>query len=103
MSADKGCGCGCSDDSKTLNITSRPEQDAATAQVQVQITGMTCGHCVSSVTEELNELPAVTSVDVDLVANGTSTATITSSAALDEAAIREAISEAGYDVQSISR
>ena len=33
------------------------------------VTGMTCQHCVASVTEEVTELPGVTEVDVDL-ANG---------------------------------
>jgi copper chaperone CopZ len=31
------------------------------------VTGMTCQHCVASVTEEVGELPGVTEVDVDLV------------------------------------
>ena len=30
------------------------------------VTGMTCQHCVASVTEELTELPGVDQVDVDL-------------------------------------
>ena len=30
------------------------------------VTGMTCGHCVSSVTEEVSELPGVSDVQVDL-------------------------------------
>ena len=30
------------------------------------VTGMTCPHCVASVTEEVNELAGVTEVDVDL-------------------------------------
>jgi copper chaperone len=30
------------------------------------VSGMTCQHCVASVTEEVNELPGVTEVDVDL-------------------------------------
>ena len=30
------------------------------------VTGMTCQHCVASVTEEVGELAGVTSVDVDL-------------------------------------
>ena len=30
------------------------------------VTGMTCGHCVSSVTEEVSELPGVTDVQVEL-------------------------------------
>jgi len=30
------------------------------------VTGMTCQHCVASVTEEVSEVPGVTEVDVDL-------------------------------------
>ncbi len=30
------------------------------------VTGMTCQHCVASVTEEVGELAGVTAVDVDL-------------------------------------
>ena len=44
----------------------------------VNVSGMTCGHCASSVTEELSEIPGVTSVDVDLHAGGTSPVSITS-------------------------
>ena len=34
--------------------------------VTVTVTGMTCGHCVSSVREEVGSIPGVTAVDVDL-------------------------------------
>ncbi|TKV29086.1 heavy-metal-associated domain-containing protein [Arthrobacter sp. NamB2] len=64
----------------------------------ITIAGMTCGHCVSAVTDELSGLPGVDSVDVDLVKGGTSTATISSSAPLDPAAIGDAVTEAGYTV-----
>lgn len=30
------------------------------------VSGMTCGHCVSSVTEEVEQITGVTGVDVDL-------------------------------------
>jgi copper chaperone len=66
----------------------------------INITGMTCGHCVSAVTSELSGLPGVETVDVDLVGGGTSTATISSSAPLDAASIDEAVAEAGYTVVS---
>ena len=36
------------------------------------VTGMTCGHCVASVTEEISKLPGVREVNVDLVSGGTS-------------------------------
>ncbi len=60
------------------------------------VTGMTCGHCVASVTEEVSEVPGVTAVDVDL-ASGTLTVTPTDPASpVDDAAIRGAVEEAGY-------
>lgn len=64
----------------------------------INITGMTCGHCVSAVRSELSELPGVGSVDVDLVNGGTSTATVSSEGPLDPASIDDAVTEAGYTV-----
>lgn len=57
---------------------------------------MTCAHCVASVTEELSALQDVTGVQVDLVAGGTSTVTVESSAPLDDETVAEAVDEAGY-------
>lgn len=62
----------------------------------VNISGMTCEHCVRSVTEELTALDGVNNVEVNLNQNGISTAVITSSHELDASAIGEAVSEAGY-------
>ncbi|MET0765625.1 MAG: heavy-metal-associated domain-containing protein [Blastococcus sp.] len=59
------------------------------------VTGMTCGHCVASVTEEVSQVPGVTAVDVDLESGGL---TVTSEEQVDEAAVRAAVEEAGYDV-----
>jgi len=59
------------------------------------VTGMTCGHCVGAVASELKEIPGVTGVDVDLVAGGTSSVTVSSDAPLDEAAVAAALDEAG--------
>ena len=57
------------------------------------VTGMTCGHCVASVTEEVQELPGVETVDVFLE---TGTVTVTSAEPLDDAAVQAAVEEAGY-------
>jgi copper chaperone CopZ len=62
------------------------------------VTGMTCGHCVSAVKDELGQVPGVTGVDVDLVAGGTSTVTLTSDAPVDDAAVAAAVDEAGYEL-----
>jgi len=59
------------------------------------VTGMTCGHCVASVTEEVQEVPGVESVDVAL---DTGAVTVTSSQPLDDDAIRAAVEEAGYQL-----
>jgi copper chaperone len=57
------------------------------------VTGMTCGHCVSSVTEEITGIDGVTDVAVDLP---TGAVTVVSTAPLDDARVRAAVEEAGY-------
>ncbi|QJY44441.1 heavy-metal-associated domain-containing protein [Pseudonocardia broussonetiae] len=59
------------------------------------VTGMTCEHCVASVTEEITEIDGVTAVAVDLP---TGAVTVRSTAPLDEDAVRAAVVEAGYVV-----
>ena len=59
------------------------------------VTGMTCGHCVASVTEEVSEVAGVTDVAVDL---DSGRLTVTSDAPVDDAAVRAAVAEAGYAV-----
>ena len=62
------------------------------------VTGMTCGHCVTSVTEEVSALPGVPGVDIDLVPGGTSQVTVTSQEPLDRTAVAAAVDEAGYQL-----
>ena len=59
------------------------------------VNGMTCGHCVHAVTEELQALPGVNGVNVDLVAGGTSTVSVESERELDTAEVSAALDEAG--------
>lgn len=59
------------------------------------VTGMTCGHCVSSVKEELGEVAGVTDVDVVLE---TGAVTVTSDRELGRAEVVAAVTEAGYQV-----
>jgi copper chaperone CopZ len=66
-------------------------------QTTINVSGMTCGHCVSAVTTELSLLPSVTEVDVDLESGKV---TITSDSALDQAQLATAIDEAGYELVS---
>ena len=61
------------------------------------VTGMTCGHCVASVQEEVGELPGVTDVDVDLA---TGRVAVTSAAPIDHGAVQAAVEEAGYRLEA---
>ena len=68
-----------------------------TTRTDYTVTGMTCGHCVRSVTEEVGALPAVTAVDVDL---DTGRVTVTSDAPVATDDVRAAVEEAGYSLAS---
>ncbi|MCW2613620.1 MAG: hypothetical protein JWN08_614 [Frankiales bacterium] len=59
------------------------------------VTGMTCGHCVSSVTEEVSEIPGVQEVRVDL---DSGLVTVTSDGPVGEDQVRAAVEEAGYSL-----
>ena len=61
-----------------------------------RVEGLTCSHCVSSVTEELTEVEGVTSVSVDLASGLPSTVSVTSDAPLNDATVGAAVEEAGY-------
>lgn len=61
------------------------------------VSGMTCSHCVSSVTEEVTGIPGVTDVQVDLASGAV---TITSEAPVEESAVKAAVDEAGYELVS---
>ena len=59
------------------------------------VSGMTCGHCVASVTEEVSELPGVTDVAVELESGRL---TVTAAEPLGTDAVRGAVEEAGYSL-----
>ena len=59
------------------------------------VTGMTCGHCVRSVTEEVSDIPGVLDVQVDLA---TGRLTVSSTTPLEANAVRAAVEEAGYQL-----
>ncbi|MEV7098644.1 heavy-metal-associated domain-containing protein [Amycolatopsis sp. NPDC051045] len=65
------------------------------SQSTYTVIGMTCGHCVASVTEEVGALDGVTDVAVDLP---TGAVTVTSAEPVDEARVRAAVEEAGYQL-----
>lgn len=60
-----------------------------------RVEGMTCEHCVRSVSSEVSKLSGVTDVAVSLE---TGEVTVTSAAPLDDDDIRSAVDEAGYEL-----
>jgi copper chaperone len=66
------------------------------SELNYSVPGVSCQHCVGAVTEEVEQVPGVESVVVDLdikrvKVNGTS---------IDDGAVRAAIDDAGYDIAS---
>jgi copper chaperone len=59
------------------------------------VDGMTCGHCSATITEEVQRISGVSGVEVDL---DRGTVAVRGTHA-DDAAIRAAIDEAGYQVR----
>ena len=60
---------------------------------ELQVEGMSCGHCVSAVTKSVQAIDASAKVDIDLA---TQKVRVASAAKLED--IASAISEAGYPV-----
>ena len=88
-----GCAC-CAAPASTA--TEIPAAENAAVTEEILVAGMTCSHCVSSVTEELSGIDGVQNVTVDLHAGGISRVTIHSTSALDPAQVKAAVDEAGY-------
>ena len=60
-----------------------------------QVSGMSCGHCEGAVSGEISQLPGVSSVTA---VAATGEVTVVSAAPLDEAAVRAAVDEAGFEL-----
>lgn len=71
------------------------ERESARMAITVKISGMSCGHCVTSVKSALKNIPGIASFDVKIgeaVIEG----------AVDTAKVKDAIEEEGYEVVSVS-
>jgi copper chaperone len=62
-------------------------------ELTYSVPGMHCGHCERAVSEELSAVAGVESVSVDLETKRV----VVSGRALDDAALRAAIDDAGYE------
>lgn len=63
------------------------------ATAMFTVTGMTCGHCVQAVTDELQTIAGVETVDVELASGAV---TVVSDEPITEQALAAAVDEAGY-------
>jgi copper chaperone len=63
--------------------------------IRYSVPGMHCDHCVAAVREEVSAVRGVASVDVDLATKRV----VVHGDGLDDAALRAAIDEAGYDAE----
>lgn len=88
-----GCGgCGCGGGDAQATPTQQQQANAGATTAQYTVSGMTCGHCVSAVTEEVSSIAGVTDVKVDLDSGSLK---VTSDAPVDFDRIVEAVAEAG--------
>ncbi|MBO8201092.1 heavy-metal-associated domain-containing protein [Streptomyces smyrnaeus] len=67
----------------------------STVTTTYKVSGMTCGHCEGAVSEEISQIEGVSAVKA-VAASGE--VTVTSSGELDDAAVRDAVDEAGYEL-----
>ncbi len=88
-----GCSC-CSSSTGSMPV----DLAEGGQQIEIAVDGMTCSHCVASVTEKLRALESVQEVGVELNPRGASTVTILSTRVLDTDRVRAAIDEAGYSL-----
>ena len=65
-------------------------------QTTYLVEGMSCEHCVRAVTSEVSKVAGVARVDVELESGRV---TVTSENGVDDAAVRAAVDEAGYEVR----
>ncbi|HEY9410339.1 MAG TPA: cation transporter [Jiangellaceae bacterium] len=97
--ASAGCSC-CATDAGTAATAAATaaDSDLGTAPIVVAdytVTGMTCGHCVAAVTEEVSALAGVVDVKVEL---SSGQLTVTSDAPVADELVRGAVEEAGYQL-----
>jgi copper chaperone len=72
-------------------------------QLVANVTGLTCGHCVNTVTGALRALDGIDAVEVELVNGGESVVTITATTDDDLlAVIAQALATEGYALESLS-
>ncbi|MDO8306065.1 heavy-metal-associated domain-containing protein, partial [Herminiimonas sp.] len=76
-------------------MTTLQQAAPGTHRITLGVAGMTCASCASRVEKAINAIPGVRNTSVNLA---TDTVVVEAAAAVDAAAIRQAIEKAGYSV-----
>ncbi|MFJ3793047.1 heavy-metal-associated domain-containing protein [Kitasatospora sp. NPDC090091] len=87
--------CCSSNGTCSTTATVEPAVGVTAVTAVYAVAGMTCGHCEQVVGKAVAGLPGVTAVSVD-VRGGL--VTVSAEAELDDAALRAAIDDAGYEL-----
>lgn len=66
---------------------------------KVEVKGMSCQHCVASVTDALGKVPGLSDVNVDL---DKAQATFNTDGSADDEQIKAAITSVGFEVGAVS-
>jgi copper chaperone len=82
---------------RTAPPTTHHQKEHSMSTTTYHVEGMTCGHCVSAVHQEISTLPGVAEVTVDLP---TGQVTVTSDRDVPREEIATAVDEAGYQLAS---
>jgi copper chaperone len=89
-------GCSCCAAAASVAVASESKETIVSENVTTAVytvSGMTCSHCVNSVTEEVGAIDGVAEVAVVLESGRV---TVTSAAPLSLEAVEAAVDEAGY-------
>jgi copper chaperone len=84
------CSCGTPSSSASSAV--------AAGRQEFVVNGMTCSHCVMSVTEEIKAIEGVESVEVELVPHGASRVLVSGSRTLSSDEVGSAVNSAGYSL-----
>ena len=86
--------CACTTDTSSETGTEAANESAGEVS-EFTVIGMTCGHCVNSVTEQIQQIDGVRDIALDLA---TGAMTVTADPPITADAVSAAVREAGYQV-----
>lgn len=98
---DSACGCGEGICGTGMSVdTKETKEDLKMSETSKDylVEGMTCAHCVGSVTKAVAGIAGVEDVEIELNAGGASKVSITSEGPIDENVLSAAIEDAGYSL-----